>query len=128
MEISIFLAKVIGLFGAISTLAIIANYKKYVEIENDAIKSPLIAYLSGFVILGIGVLLVVSHQVWSLDWRVIITLTGWLILMKGILRIFFPETVKKLIEKKRKDSRFLFAEVAVLLVSLYLLYQGFILH
>jgi len=35
METSIFLAKVIGLFGAISTLAIIFRYKTHLEMEGN---------------------------------------------------------------------------------------------
>ena len=128
METSIFLAKVIGLFGAISTLAILVRYKTYLEMEEDAIKNPGITYLSGFFILIIGILLTVSHQVWTWDWRVIITIASWLLLIKGTIRIVFPETVNKLIEKKKNDRRFLLAEVAVLLISLYLMYQGFIVH
>ena len=128
IETSIFLAKIIGLFGAISTLAILVRYKRYLEIEEDATRNPVMIYVSGFFILIIGVLLTVSHQVWTLDWRVLITIIGWLTFLKGTLRILFPETIKKLIKKKKYDRRFLLAEVTVLLVSLYLVYQGFIVH
>jgi len=127
METSIFLAKVIGLFGAISTLAILTHYKKYIELESRAIKDPL-AYMPGFVFLAVGILLTVSHQVWTWDWRVTITVIGWLVLIKGVLRVFFPGTVRKLVEKKRTDRQFLLAEVAVLIVSIYLVYQGFTAH
>ena len=128
IETSIFLAKIIGLFGTISTLAILVRYKRYLEIEEDATRNPVMIYVSGFFILIIGVLLTVSHQVWTLDWRVLITIIGWLTFLKGTLRILFPETIKKLIKKKKYDRRFLLAEVTVLLVSLYLVYQGFIVH
>src|SRR5687768_6945379 len=111
METSIFLAKVIGLFGAISTLAIIIRYKLYLVMEENAGKNPTTIYLSGFLFLLPGVLVVASHQVWTWDWRVIITIFGWLILVKGIMRILFPDTIKKLIEKKISDKRFLLAEV-----------------
>ncbi len=128
IETSIFLAKIIGLFGVISTLAILVHYKRYLKIEEDAVRNPAMIYASGFFILIIGVLLIVSHQVWTRDWRVLITIIGWLTFLKGTLRIFFPKKVKNLIEKKRDDRRFLLAEVTVLLVSLYLVYQGFIIH
>lgn len=127
MEISIFLAKVIGLFFFISVLSIIVCYKTYLEMEEDAAKNPALMYLSGFFILIVGILLTVSHQIWSRDWRVIITIIGWLILVKGILRIFFPKIVKKLIEKKRYPW-FLLAEAVSLLVGLYLMYKGFTAH
>lgn len=128
METSIFLAKVIGLTGVLSTLAVLIRYKAYLAMEEDAAKRPVIVYFSGFLILILGVLLVVSHQIWTADWRVVITITGWLILLKGLGRIFFPEAVNELIARKRNDWRFLIGEVAVLLASLYLLYKGFIVY
>lgn len=59
------------------------------------------------------------------DWRLVITIMGWLVLLKGAGRILFPWAVRRLIEKKRGDRRFLLGEVVVLLVGLYLLYYGF---
>lgn len=128
METSIFLAKVIGLSGAISTLAVLIRYKTLLEMEEHAAKNPVLTYFSGFLFLVVGVLIVISHQVWTWDWRVVITIIGWLVLTKGIIRIFFPETVRRLIEKKRNNHWFLVAEVVVLISSLYLIYQGFVVH
>jgi len=128
METSIFLAKVIGLFGAISTLAIIFRYKIHLEMEENAAKSPSMIHLSGFLFLMLGILLTVSHQVWTMDWRVVVTIFGWLILVKGVMRILFPDTVKNLIEKKKSDKRFLLAEVVIFITSIYLIYQGFIVN
>jgi len=128
METSIFMAKVIGLFGAISTLAIIIRYKFHLAMEENAAKNPTTIYLSGFVFLMLGILVTVSHQVWTWDWRVVITILGWLILLKGVMRTLFPDTVKKVIEKKKDDKRFLLAEVVTFFISIYLIYRGFILN
>lgn len=128
MDTSVFLARVIGLFVTLSTAAILLRYKKALELEAAVVKNPMTTYLSGFLILILGILLVVSHQLWTSDWRVIITVIGWLVLLKGLLRIFFPEAVGKLIAKKQRNRHFVWAEVAVLLLGLYLLYQGFLLH
>jgi uncharacterized membrane protein len=74
----------------------------------------------------LGILLTVSHQVWTRDWRVVITILGWLILVKGVMRILFPDTVKKLIKKKKNNRRYLLAEVVTFFISVYLIYKGFI--
>jgi len=126
METSLFLAKVIGLVSVTSTAAILIRYKESLALEDEAAKSPALIYLSGFAFLILGTLLVVSHSVWTFDWRLVITIMGWLVLLKGAGRIFFPSAVRRLIEKKRDDRRFLLGEVVVLLVGLYLLYYGFI--
>lgn len=126
METSLFLAQVIGLVSVISTAAILTRYKESLVLEDEAAKSPVLIYLSGFAFLILGTLLVVSHSVWTFDWRLVITIMGWLVLLKGAGRIFFPSAVRRLIEKKRDDRRFLLGEVVVLIVGLYLLYYGFI--
>ena len=126
METSIFLAKVIGLVCVISTAAVLIRYKESLALEEEAVKSPEITYLSGFAILMLGVLLVVSHSVWTFDWRLVITIVGWLVLLKGLGRIFFPSAVGRLIKKKRENRWFILGEIVVFLVGLYLLYRGFI--
>lgn len=128
METSIFLAKVIGLVIVISTAAVFIHYKAFRALEEEAVKSPMIAYLAGFTILILGVLIVVSHSVWTLDWRIVITIVGWLVLLKGAGRIFFPNAVRRLIEKKRDNRWFLLAEIVLFLVGLYLLYYGFLAY
>jgi len=128
METSIFLAKVIGLFGAISTSVIILRYNMHLKMEEDASKSPSMIYLSGYSFLGLGILITVIHQILAADWRINITILGWLILLKGLMRILFPDTIKKLIEKKKNDQRFMLGEIIAFMLSIYLLYQGFIIN
>lgn len=128
METSIFLAKVIGLVSVISTAAVLVRYKESLALEEEAVKSPGMIYFSGFAILILGVLLVVSHSVWTFDWRLVITIISWLVLFKGVGRIFFPNAVRRMIERKRDNRWFLLGEVIVFLVGLYLLYYGFFVY
>ena len=128
METSIFLAKVMGLISAVSAASVLIQYKESLTYEEGAAKSPAMVYTSGFVILILGALVVVGHSVWTLDWRLVITLLGWALLLKGVGRIFFPHAVKRMIERKRNNRKFLFGEAAVLLVGLYLLYYDFIVY
>src|SRR3989344_6442650 len=100
METSIFLAKVIGLVSIISVTAVVSHYKRPLSFDEESVKSPLFIYVSGFVFLVFGVLLVVSHSVWVFDWRLVITILSWSVLLKGVGRIFFPDAVRRL--KKRK--------------------------
>lgn len=128
MEISIFLARVIGLFCVISAVAVMGRYKEYLAIEKEASKNLILVHFSGFTILILALLVVVSHPVWAKDWRVVITLLGWSILIKGILRIFFPKFVVRMIEKKQNNKWFILGEMAFLLIGFYLLYYGFIVY
>jgi len=126
LETSIFLAKVIGIVSVISTAAVLIRYKESLTFEEEAMKSPLLIFLSGFLILTIGVILVVSHSFWVADWRLAITVFSWLFLLKGVGRIFFPNAVRRLVEKKKYNRKFILGEILVFLYGLYLLYYGFI--
>ena len=126
METSIFLARVIGLFLAISTLSMLINYKKSIALEQEAIKNPALAYFSGFTILAIGILLIVSHSVFEYNFKFVITVLGWIFFFKGLIRIFFPDAVGYMLEKKRNNRWFIVAEVVVFLAGIYLMYYGFI--
>lgn len=125
METSIFLAKVIGITGSISTLLIIIHYKFHLEMEKNASKDLSIIYPSGFVFLMLGTLLIVSHSIWTMDWRIIITLLGWSMLLKGIMRILIPDKVRSIIHKKKDKKKFILAEITVFIICLYLTFKGF---
>lgn len=126
MDTSIFLARVIGLVSVVSTTASLLRYRESVALEVEASRSPALVQLSGFAFLVLGALLVVSHSVWTPDWRLVITIVGWLVLLKGAGRMLVPGAVSRLIEKKREEWRFVLGEAAVLLVGLYLLYKGYL--
>ncbi|MDO8466663.1 MAG: hypothetical protein Q7S83_00815 [bacterium] len=126
MEHSIYLAKVIGLVSVIASLAILARYKRNIELEIEVTKIPGLTFLAGFGILVLGALMVVSHNIWVADWRVVITILSWSVLLKGTGRIFVPEAVKYMIEKKRTVRWFILGEIVLLLVGLFLMYQGFV--
>src|SRR3989344_8559136 len=106
MEVSIFLARVIGLTSVVSTGAILVHYREFLLLEAQAVKNKFSVYTSGFVFLLMGVSLVVGHSVWVLDWRVVITLLGWAMLLKGLGRLFFPDSITKLVEKKQRHRAF----------------------
>jgi hypothetical protein len=36
---------------------------------------------------------VLVHNVWTPNWRVLITLIGWLMLIRGAVRILAPDTI-----------------------------------
>jgi len=51
--------------------------------------------LSGYLALTLGVATVILHNVWVADWRVVITIFGWLSVLKGVVRIGFPAFAQK---------------------------------
>lgn len=53
--------------------------------------SPPLTYLAGMLWFLGGLSLVRSHNRWSADWTVSITLVGWFFLIGGLFRLLFPD-------------------------------------
>jgi hypothetical protein len=52
---------------------------------------------SGYLALLLGLVTVILHNIWIADWRVVITIFGWLSLIKGVVRIGFPEVTQRFV-------------------------------
>jgi len=50
---------------------------------------------TGYITFLLGLITVVLHNIWVMDWRVAITILGWTTLLKGVEKIGFPDRVKK---------------------------------
>jgi uncharacterized membrane protein len=96
MQTSIFLAKLIGpLFLAVG-VGLIANAAVYKKLAEEFLASHALIYLSGLLTMTAGVALILSHNVWAADWRVLITLLGWLAAIGGAVRIVMPQGTQRI--------------------------------
>jgi len=50
---------------------------------------------TGYITFLLGLVTVTLHNIWTIDWRVAITILGWVTLLKGIEKIGFPDRVNK---------------------------------
>ena len=51
-------------------------------------------FLGGWVAASVGVAMVQYHNIWVNDWRLLVTIVGWIALAKGILLLAFPQIIK----------------------------------
>ncbi len=49
-----------------------------------------VVYLNGTLLFVAGLAIVQAHNRWSRDWRILVTLTGWILLFGGIYRMIAP--------------------------------------
>jgi hypothetical protein len=71
----------------------------------EVVSSVTLVYLFGLLDFAAGLAIVLVHNMWTLNWRVLITLIGWLLLIRGAARILITDTLigyaKALIGNKR---------------------------
>jgi hypothetical protein len=66
----------------------------YSNVLKEFIANRALIFLTGVLALLAGVAIVNVHNVWAPDWRVIITVLGWLLVLRGIMLLVFPLTVQ----------------------------------
>jgi hypothetical protein len=93
MQKSIYLARLIGPVFAAIGLGMLFNTSHYLAMAREGLHSPVLIYLSGVGLLAAGLAIVLAHNVWVGDWRLIVTLIGWLAVLGGLLRILWPQAV-----------------------------------
>jgi hypothetical protein len=91
MQRSIFLAKLIGPLLFLVGLSLLVNGDAYRLMAEQLLHNYALIYLSGAVTLVTGLAIVNLHNLWVRDWRVAITVLGWLTLIGGIVRILVPQ-------------------------------------
>ena len=97
MGISIFLARFWGSLFIILGLSTIGAKLLGRVIQYTEDKS--ITVSTGYITFLLGLATVVAHNLWVADWRISITLLGWVTLFKGIEKIAFPGRINKLAQK-----------------------------
>ncbi|NRP74894.1 hypothetical protein ILFOPFJJ_05817 [Ensifer psoraleae] len=90
MERSLFLARIVGPTFVAVALGMLINLDMYETMIAEGLHPGILFYLSGFLSLLAGLAIVNLHNTWRLDWRVIITVLGWLMTIGGIMRIVLP--------------------------------------
>ncbi|MGB2600063.1 MAG: hypothetical protein WBC99_06435 [Candidatus Omnitrophota bacterium] len=126
MGISILLARFLGLLFVIITAGVLLNLKNYQKVMEDFFENSALVYIGGVMALVFGIFLVMFHNIWALNWTVLITILGWSSLIKGILLIVFPNMIFKMTEMCRKSTAVLAVHVIIILaLGVFLTIMGY---
>lgn len=93
MEISTFFARFWGSLFMILGLSTIGA--KFLGRVIEYTEDKTITVSTGYITFLLGLVTVVAHSLWVTDWRVAITILGWITLFKGVTKIIFPEHIHK---------------------------------
>jgi hypothetical protein len=125
MELSLFLAKLFGIYFLIVGALWLFRKDMYTEIVYELFSSKALLAITGFISLVMGLAIAIGHPIFTFDWRGLITFFGYLGILKGIIRIGFPDLSRRIVTKLVKNySGILLALVFIL--GLFLTYKGFV--
>ena len=77
----------------------------WARLAKDAIESPGRYIPMVLFLLTMGLVIVMTHNIWVLDWPVVITFVGWSMTIKGIVYLIFPQTMKRFANWEEEDMR-----------------------
>ncbi len=95
MEISILIAKMMALVYVVMGLGFAIHTKYFKKSIDGMMDSGGVMIFGGVFALITGFLLVNFHNIWVTDWPIIITIIGWMGLLKGVLIFLTPDTLLK---------------------------------
>ena len=113
MQTSIFIARLLGPVLLVAGIAMLVNRRGLDAIVQELLRSPLLLLLLGIIDFTVGLAIVLTHNVWVADWRVVITVLGWALIVRGAVRMLIPEQAKALAAKLLKNSTVICAGLAV---------------
>ncbi len=107
-------------------LGIVINREFYKNMFADFVERPATLYLGGLMALVVGYLLVAFHNTWTADLSVIITVLGWMALVKGIVILVCPKRMISLSKALMEKKNFMRIEAIVAIVAgLVFVWLGF---
>lgn len=126
MQLSKLIARMASVIYLSASLGAFFSSDYYRKIVDDLFGNSALIYVTGFITVIVGLLIVTYHNTWAKSWIVLITILGWLAIMKGICLIAFPQFVHTLSERMLTDLGAKIFPYAALCLGLLFAYFGFV--
>lgn len=127
MTLSIFLGRFLGLYLIIVGFFYLFRRNFIQKAADQIFEKESLIVITAVMSLIIGLLIVLGHNIWELNWKLMITILGYIALLKGLVRLFIPHHVdKKVFMKLIKGDNPIYMGIICLIIGFFLTYEGFI--
>ena len=125
---TVFLSRLIGIYCILVSLAMAVTKEATIAIVVALVHDAPVLYILGLIVVAAGLAMVLSHNVWTGGaLPVIVTLVGWLALIKGLLFLFLPPAtaVGILFWGLAYEQFFYMYAAGTFILGVYMAYGGF---
>lgn len=123
---SLFIAKLLGLYFLIVGLIFIMRRRSIMPVIAEFAGSRALVFLVAVLELGAGIALAIGHTIWTPDYRGIITLIGWWLIVEGAIYLFTPITrMARLVAAFNSSGWYVSGGLTSMLLGAYLAGVGF---
>lgn len=114
MELTVLVAKVLGIYLVVSGLFLIVKGKTVPHLLKDFFNHPAVMYLTGAILVLLSSMYLLEHNDWSGGWNTPVTILVWLVFLKGITYIFAPQALSEMALKQSKKLFSTYGVIAIL--------------
>lgn len=120
-------ARVIGPFLLLTTAAALYRMPQMDRIFTDFFANSSLAWVTGAMLLLVGMIVIALHQHWRSPAAILISLLGWLVALRGAVLMLVPDFLLGVGEAAMRQTLAVQISFAVFaLIGLYLTYVGWI--
>ncbi|KTC68070.1 Integral membrane protein (PIN domain superfamily) [Legionella birminghamensis] len=122
---TLLIEQVLGLYLLIVALILIARGPYYQELMKR------VGTNSGWILVGasfslvFGLIMVVIHNIWEWDYELLVTVIAWLIVVKSILWLAFPESMLGIAQRVYSGGSYYVIMALVGILGVFLISHGF---
>ena len=125
MEIVNFLALLWGFILVIIPLSFLVNSKNTKTIFHIIEDEKMLLFV-GMISTVLGIVSIVTYNIFDKSWQILITLLGWIILIKGIVLLFTPKIIVNLYRRFGEDNILIPIKLLLtIIIGCFLLFMGF---
>ena len=117
--------QILGLFFFSAGLGALVNPKLIKNIITELDKSATLMFYGGIMSLAIGYFIVAFYNIWGWNSALIITVIGWMSLVKGLALLVFPTPALKFYKKMNLEKYNSLVSLVILALGVMALYFGY---
>lgn len=121
MDITILVAKILGVYLVVSGLFLILKGKSVPHLLKDFFDHPATVYLTGIILIFLSSMYLIQYNIWDGTWKTLVTLFAWLVALKGLAYIFVPQVFHESTIKKFRGLFGVYGLIAIL-IGIYLFF------
>ncbi|MFH1473144.1 MAG: hypothetical protein ABIF06_01895 [bacterium] len=123
MDITILVAKLFGIYLVVAGSFLFFKGKSVPHLLRDFFDHPAMMYLTGIILIFLASMYLIPYNVWDGTWRTFVTVFVWLVMLKGLLYVFAPQVLSKMVIRKFRGWFKLYGIIAVV-VGVYMFLLG----
>ena len=114
-----------GLVGPTTIVVVLGEYPLVQPHLYDQ-QIPPVAYISGVLLFVAGLAILRVHNKWVRDWRILVTITGWIALLSGLQRALMSEAYTSFARgASQNPTAFMIVESVLLLIGIVVTFNGY---